>query len=71
MGLPGLLQTLRNLDRTEILYITGPEGLEKEMEPILKLARRLSYPIGLIEIPSGGLRFPSPFTFRTYLKHAT
>lgn len=55
-GLPGLLQTLRNLNRTEILYITGPEGLENEMEPILKLARRLSYPIEMIEIPSEGLQ---------------
>lgn len=56
LGLPGLLQTLHNLKRTEPLYITGPEGLVREMEPVLKLARRTNYPIGLIELPEDGLR---------------
>ena len=56
LGLPGLLQTMHNLKRTTPLYITGPEGLVKEMEPVLKLARRTAYPIELIEIPADGLR---------------
>lgn len=57
-GLPGLLQTMLNTERTETLYITGPEGLREAMEPILKLAGFLSFPIELIEIPADGLKLP-------------
>lgn len=55
-GLPGLFQTLSNLERTEPLYITGPPGLQKAMEPILKLAWQTSYEIKLIELPPEGLK---------------
>lgn len=55
-GLPGLLQTMHNIKRTEPLYITGPEGLQEKMDPILKLTRWISYPIILIEMPSDGLK---------------
>ena len=57
LGLPGLLKTMWRTERTETLYITGPEGLWcKAMEPILKLTGRTSYPIELIEMPPDGLR---------------
>lgn len=56
LGLPGLLQTMSNMKRTEILYITGPEGLQEELKTILKLARRTFYPIEPIEIPADGLK---------------
>ena len=57
LGLPGLLKTMWRTERTETLYITGPEGLWcKAMEPILRLTGRTAYPIELIEIPAGGLR---------------
>lgn len=57
LGLPGLLKTMWRTERTETLYITGPEGLWcKAMEPILKLTGRTSYPIELIELPPDGLR---------------
>ena len=55
-GLPGLFQTLSNLERTEPLYVIGPPGLQKAMEPILKLAWQTSYEIRLIEIPPEGLK---------------
>ena len=57
-GLPGLLQSMHNAERTETLYITGPEGLTTELEPILKLARHkhMSYAIVPIEIPTNGLQ---------------
>lgn len=55
-GLPGLFQTFSNLERTEPLYVTGPAGLQKAMEPILKLAWQTSYEIKLIEIPPEGLK---------------
>ena len=55
-GLPGLLQTMFCLGRTEPLYITGPVGLEEELAPILKLAGWTSYEIILFRLPDGGLR---------------
>ena len=57
LGLPGLLKTMWRTERTETLYITGPEGLWcKAMEPILRLTGRTPYPIELIEIPADGLK---------------
>lgn len=55
-GLPGLLQTLTNSERTEPLYVTGPAGLAQAMEPILKLAYYTPYEIVLLEIPAEGVR---------------
>ena len=46
-GLPGFLQTVSCLGRTDPLYITGPEGLEDAMRPILQLAGQLSYEVKL------------------------
>ena len=57
LGLPGLLKTMWRTNRTEPLYITGPEGLwQKAMEPILRLTGRTAYPIVLIELPADGLQ---------------
>ena len=57
LGLPGLLKTMWRSERTETLYITGPEGLwNKAMEPVLRLTGRTPYPIELIEIPADGLQ---------------
>ena len=55
-GLPGLLQTLCSLGRTEPLYITGPEGLEAALSPILQLAGWTCYRIVLKALPGDGLR---------------
>ena len=54
-GLPGLLQTMGVMERTEPLYITGPEGLADELEPILFLAGQTGYDIRLLELPEDGL----------------
>ena len=48
-GLPGLMQTLDTLGRTDPLYLTGPKGLEKALAPILALVGWVNYPIELIE----------------------
>lgn len=50
-GLPGLLQTMNCQKRTEPLYITGPEGLEEVMEPILRLTGETEYAIRLFPAP--------------------
>lgn len=57
-GLPGLLQTIFSIKRTKTLYITGPEGLQKKFDPLLKFTGRTFYPcaIELIETPADGLK---------------
>ena len=55
-GLPGLLQTMTSMGRTEPLFITGPEGLEESMAPILKLAGGTPYAVRLMPTPRQGLR---------------
>lgn len=54
-GMPGLLQTMCSMGRTETLYITGPEGLKEALAPILELAGWTSYEIVLMEMPKEGL----------------
>ena len=55
-GLPGLLQTLNVMGRTEPLYITGPEGLESALAPILALTGWTAYEIRPLPFPAAGLR---------------
>ena len=55
-GMPGLLQTMCSMGRTEPLYIIGPEGLEEAMEPILKLVGWTSYEIHLATVPEEGIQ---------------
>ena len=55
-GLPGLLQSMNLLERREPLWITGPQGLEQAMDPILRLAGELDFPLTLISVPEEGLR---------------
>lgn len=52
-GLPGLLQSMNCLGRTDTLYITGPSGLDENLAPMLKLAGELEYDVKLI---SGNLQ---------------
>lgn len=53
-GLPGLLQTMSCLRRTEPLTITGPEGLEDALAPVLRLAAVEDYEIRLLPVPQSG-----------------
>lgn len=55
-GLPGLLQTMTSMTRTEKLYIIGPEGIHESIDPILKIAGAMSFEIELIEIPDEGIK---------------
>ena len=54
-GLPGLLQTMTCMNRTDKLYITGPEGLHDSIMPVLKLAGTMSFEIELIYVPDNGI----------------
>ena len=60
-GLPGLMQTMSCMGRTEPLALCGPQGLEQAMAPILRLAGWLSYDVRLLTLPEGGLRMADAF----------
>lgn len=54
-GLPGLLQTMSIMGRTEPLYIIGPGNIEKELALIVALTGWLPYPLKLVTLPPEGL----------------
>ena len=49
-GLPGLLLTMGNADRTEPLTMIGPRGLERVVNALRVIAPELPFPIKCIEI---------------------
>lgn len=49
-GLPGLLLSMGNSDRTEAVTIIGPKGLEKVVESLRIIAPGLPFPIEYIEL---------------------
>ena len=53
-GLPGLLQTIACLGRTEPLYFAGPEGLERAMAPIFALAGPMPFEIRGVTLGKNG-----------------
>ena len=54
-GLPGLLQTMGSMGRTEPLTIVGPKGIETELAPILALTGWVPYELRLMELPEDGM----------------
>lgn len=49
-GLPGLLLTMGNADRTEPLTLIGPKGLERVANALRVIAPELPFPIEYVEI---------------------
>ena len=49
-GLPGLLLTMGNTDRTEPLTIIGPKGVEKVVNSLRVIAPEVPFPIEFIEL---------------------
>ena len=49
-GLPGLLLTMGNADRTEPLTLVGPRGLERVVNALRVIAPELPFPIKYVEI---------------------
>lgn len=56
-GLPGLLSTLSNSNRTKPITIIGPLGLKSLMKGLLITLEYLSFEINFIENPGENLRF--------------
>ena len=51
-GLPGLLLSLSNYGKTEVLTIVGPKGIQQITESLLVIAPQLLFPIEFIELSS-------------------
>lgn len=51
-GLPGLLLTMGNAERTEPLTLVGPKGLERVVNSLRVIAPELPFPLKFIEITS-------------------
>ena len=49
-GLPGMLLTMGNAERTEPLLLIGPKGLERVVNALRTVAPELPFPIEMIEI---------------------
>lgn len=54
-GLPGLMQTMSILGRTEPLTLTGPGDVEQELAPIITLAGTLAFPLRFLCLPKEGM----------------
>lgn len=57
-GLPGLLLTMGNADRTEPLTLIGPKGLERVVGALRVIAPELPFPIRFIEIKDQEMEIP-------------
>ncbi|WP_419743059.1 ribonuclease Z [Paraclostridium dentum] len=51
IGLPGILSTIGNCGRTEILTIIGPKGIKEIIEAFKLIVKELPYDINIIENP--------------------
>lgn len=69
-GLPGLLSTIGNSDRTEPITIIGPTGLKEVIEGLLVSIPYLPYDIYLIENPEESLKLNDLVISTIELKHS-
>ena len=66
-GLPGLLLTMGNAERTEPLTMIGPKGLERVVNALRTIAPELPFPLQFVELnePREQLRV-GPYTIDAY-----
>lgn len=66
-GLPGLLLTMGNAERTEPLLMVGPKGLQRVVESIRIIAPELPFPIRYLELEEAREQHRlGPFTLDCY-----
>lgn len=66
-GLPGLLLTMGNAERTEPLILIGPKGLERVVGALRVIAPELPFPLRFIELEEPRQQFAiGPFTIDAY-----
>lgn len=53
-GLPGLLLTMGNMDRTEPVTVIGPRGIRRVLEAVKVIAPELAFPVWVMELEEGG-----------------
>ncbi|MBR1845460.1 MAG: ribonuclease Z [Oscillospiraceae bacterium] len=55
-GLPGLLLTMGNMDRTEPVTVIGPTGIRRVMEAVKVIAPELAFDVKVTELEEGSTR---------------
>lgn len=66
-GLPGLLLTMGNAERTEPLILIGPKGLERVVGALRVIAPELPFPLRFVELDEPRQQFTiGPFTIDAY-----
>lgn len=66
-GLPGLLLTMGNAERTEPLILIGPKGLERVVSALRVIAPELPFPLRFIELDEPRQQFSiGPFVIDAY-----
>lgn len=66
-GLPGMLLTMGNAERTEPLIIIGPKGVEQVVNSLRIIAREIPFPIEFVELKANEeeIKF-SDFTIKAF-----
>ena len=54
-GLPGLLQTMNSLNRTQPLIIVGPGDIARALSPVMALTGPVCFDVRLMTVPRDGL----------------
>lgn len=66
-GLPGLLLTMGNAERTEPLLLVGPKGLERVVNALRIIAPELPFPLTFMELSENEHEFQAgPYTINAY-----
>ncbi len=66
-GLPGLLLTMGNAERTEPLLMVGPKGLERVVTALRTIAPELPFPIEFLELTEKEQEFQAgPYTIKAF-----
>ena len=69
-GLPGLLLTMGNAERTEPVTLIGPKGLERVVNALRTIAPELPFQLKFIELEENRHQFPQCGLLRLFHLHS-